>query len=677
MRIHYDWLQDYCPCSWEPEKAAEELTLAGLNVEEIEELEDGSPVFDVEVTANRSDCNSYIGVARELSVLSDTELKMPEPDNVPETVSELENVTVEVRDEDHSLCPRYTARIVRDVTVDESPDWLIARLEAMGIQPVNNIADISNYVLFETGQPLHAFDLETLQDDTVLVRRADDGEEITTIDGTTRTLREDMLVIADGRDPAAIAGVMGGERTEVTGSTRDVLIESALFDPVNIRRTSRALGLSTESSYRFERSPDPEQVLHASSRAAELMAEIAGGTPDTTVVDRKSQKHREREQETVTLRVPRLQSVTGLDIDRNTAVNILSGLGFEANEKKEDRCLFQVPSYRPDVSQEVDLIEEVIRIYGYNRVSDAPNVGQTLALPDRDTRVRRKIRQLLSGFGCNEVCSFPFIDSKEQCITSYWTDEEPVGILDAYGEVDRFLRRSLVPSFLNILNTNHGYGKENLSFFEIARSYRWRKEGEVDEQKLVGLLREDGFRRIKGDVEQLVNRLLRADVRYEPADLSVLHPDESAEIWIGQIPAGYVGRIKRTLLEDRNIQGTPFVAELDYNVLKQRAVLRREFEEFSRYPPSEKDLAFIVGDGVSWSELKQTIQQAGPGELEEVNMFDVYRGDDMPENRRSIAIRLVFRSNEGTLEREQVTGWMKDIVEAVEDQLNAELRGDM
>ena len=674
MHINYDWLTEYCDCNLTAEEAASKLTMAGLNVEGIQEDEAGHPVLDIEVTANRNDCNNYIGVARELSVLTGSKLTLPDLDIPAERTGNLDQADVGV--EDREKCPRYTARVVRDVDVGPSPDWLVERIESMGLQSVNNVVDITNYVLFEFGQPLHAFDLNLLEDNQIRVRAAKDGEELAALDGETYELSEEMLVIADASRPVAIAGIIGGQDTEVHAGTTDLVIESALFDPVNVRRTSRELGVSTESSYRFERGPDPRTVDLASRRAAYLIQEVADGTIESLYVDRDYQDPEATAEQEVLVRPERVNELLGVDIKADRLKGIFEGLGFEPAGTEEDALRYRIPTFRPDIEREEDMIEEAARIYGYDEISLSPGMIQSFSPPQQEEDTLNDVRQRMIGEGYREILTFP-IQDRETPVPSYWSGDDPVGILNADGEVDRTLRRSLIPSFLDVLDTNHGYGKTDQKLFEVARVYRWRDEETPDEQEVLGLLREDDFRRIKGDVEELIWNIMREEVRYEELDHDVLHDAYAAELWLGHQPIGYIGRVAPSVLDRLDIQSQPFVCELDYHILERRAVHVNRYSSFSRYPPSPKDLAFIVDEELPWKTLEETIDAAGPGELEEVEMFDVFRSGDIGDDKKSVAVRLLFRSSKGTLETEQVNAWMKQIVDQVEDELPAELRGDL
>lgn len=677
MYVDVDWLRSYCDVDLETRALADRLTMAGLNVEEVFESPDGRTVLDLEITANRPDCNSYRGVARELSALTGQPTECPGPDVAAREVESWENTNITIHEDARDLCPRYVGRIVRDLDVKPSPDWLRERLRSMDMEPVNNIVDITNFVLFETGQPLHAFDLDALRNRSIQVRTAREGEEIHTIQNSTHELNTDELVIADAERPVAIAGVIGGSDTEVDASTGDVLIESALFDPVRVRRTARRLGISTESSYRFERGPDPNMVEPASRRAAELMEELAGGHVEETYIDRDDRDAPEQPR-SVPLRHERMERILGCELDPRRSRNILESLGFKPREEdKSSPTHYSVPSWRPDVDREVDLIEEVARIYGYDQLPETPGARQTLAEPTRDDRVRDRLRTFLTGAGLTEICTFSFLTDEDRDLPTWWETGEAVGILDANHEVDRHLRRSLIPSFLDVVKTNHGYGKSDLALFEMASIFG--KNEDIDEREVVGLLVEDDFFRLKGIVEDLVDRHLPEDVdlRVEQGDHELFSGGPSARLFLDHQFLGQMGEVAPSYLEPFSVSGSFMVAELDYERLRKQFVLEKTYRTFSRFPPSRKDLAFLVNRDIPWRQLREIIEAGGPEVLRDIQLFDVFEGGDIPDQKKSVAVRLVFRSTERTLETEEINEWLRDIVGHVEAELPAELRGDL
>jgi phenylalanyl-tRNA synthetase beta chain len=446
MKISYNWLSELVPLTLNPKELADKLTMAGLTVEAIEEHGDDF-VIEIDLTSNRPDALCHLGVAREVAVFCGTTLR-PSPPPLQEGDEAAEAAAaIEILDAD--LCPRYAARIIKGVTVGPSPQWLVKRLEAIGQRSVNNIADITNYVMFELGQPNHAFDLNSLQDRRIIVRRARSGEKIKTLDGVERQLSTDMCIIADANRPIAIGGVMGGEETEINADTKDVLVESAYFNPASVRATARALGMNTEASYRYERGADYDSQVRVADRVAQLIAEIAGGTILKGAIDVYPQRI---ERDAVKLRESRIERLSGLRIELERAAEILTGLEFVVAPFAERRELLAVaPSFRIDISREEDLIEEVVRHVGYDNIEvslpDWNGEGQYLQGEDR----RRKIRNTFTNFGFNEAVSFSFVSGQRDKL--FRPENQQTAILSNPIDVnEEEMRASLMTGLLEALS---------------------------------------------------------------------------------------------------------------------------------------------------------------------------------------------------------------------------------
>ncbi len=408
MLISYQWLREFTDTSLSPQEIRERLTMVGLAIDAVES-HDGDSVIDVEVPSNRPDCLSHVGIARELTVIERKQLRLPEVRTVKTDGRSEDLTSVEIKDPD--LCPRYAAWLVRGVKIGPSPDWLARRLETIGQRPINNVADITNYVLHELGQPLHAFDFNKLGGHRIVVRRAARGEKLRTLDGVDRELTGDMLVIADAENAVALAGIMGGEDSEISAGTTDVLIESAYFDPNSVRRTARRLGMDTEASRRFERGGDRENVLHAQRRCVELICELAGGVATEAPIDIYPQPLEPR---IVSLRPERVKSLTSLSVEQSEMVRILEGLGFKSETFPLEKLTFRVPSWRVDVEQEEDLVEEIARHTGFEKIgselppTNLPGEYQPLEMK------QRSLRRALNAFGFDEAITFSFIGREEQ-----------------------------------------------------------------------------------------------------------------------------------------------------------------------------------------------------------------------------------------------------------------------
>src|SRR5215218_3729848 len=491
MDISYNWLRELTGVAVPPRELAERLTMAGLAVDAVRESGDDF-VLEFDLTSNRPDCLSHVGIAREAAALVGASLRLPDL-NVKSVGGKAEEFThVEIEDVD--LCPRYAARVVRGVKIAPSPEWLVKRLQAIGQRPINNVADITNFVMHEMGQPLHAFDLAKLSEFRIVVRRARAGEKLKTLDGVERDLDEQMLVIADASRAVAIAGVMGGEETEISASTADVLVESAYFDPQSVRRTSKRLGLQTEASYRFERGVDYEGVRRAQDRCVALICELAGGTATEDAIDVYPARIAPP---TVRLRPRRVEELTGLSVPAEESLRILRSLGFEpaAGEAEGDELSFGVPTWRTDVRIEEDLVEEVARVYGYDKIGEAlppsPVTGEYLT----GDRRRRAARQVLTAEGFNEAVSISFIEESSGVTEEGETRFELVpGLQKVEGagafvtlknpiiEGARLMRPSLLPGLLEATRHNFNHGTRDVRLFETGRVFAASDAAEGDNE---------------------------------------------------------------------------------------------------------------------------------------------------------------------------------------------------
>jgi len=465
MKISCNWLKDYCKHDLSAEKLAEGLTNAGLVVDTINPVEDDF-CLEVEVTSNRPDCLGFIGVAREVATIVRGKLDIPDVgyDTTDDNINAITSVIIE----DNELCQRYTARVIKDVKIGPSPEWLQKKIRSIGLRPVNNIVDITNYVLMESGQPLHAFDLDKLSENRIVVRRAKKGETMEAIDGSKCVLTEDMLVIADAQRPVAIAGVMGGKDTEVSDTTRNILLESAFFDPRSVRRVSRKLSLMSDSSYRFERRVDPECVDWASRRATKMILDIAGGQAVEGVID---QNYLEDNKVNVSLKMSRLSSLLGLQIEKNAAKDILEHLQFKINSETEDGFSVDVPSFRGDVYREVDLIEEVARIYGYDKIPVKNSIGVKLSRDNRFDKITEKAKNVISGLGFNEVVTDSIVGDSQDRHGTIWSETGSLKILNPIRQDENLLRKALVHNLLRVKKHNQNYGVEKTDIYELSKVY--------------------------------------------------------------------------------------------------------------------------------------------------------------------------------------------------------------
>jgi len=516
MKISLNWLSDYIKIERSTEEIAEILSDLGLPCERIKHLDD-DVVIDVEITSNRGDCLSYIGIARELAAVTGKKLKIPavELDELGREAGEF--ASVEIIEPD--LCCRYTSRIIEGVKVGPSPDWMKKRLEAVGLRSVNNVVDATNYAMMETGQPPHAFDYAKIAEGKIIVRRAVAGERIVSIDGTQCELAPNMLIIADGQGPVAIAGVMGGLDTEVSGTTTTILLEDAYFEPISVRRVSRRLGLPSEAAFRFERTVDIEAIDWASRRTAQLITQVAGGKVAKGVVDIYPKRNAKKQ---VMLRLRRLNKILGIEVPDKEAAKILSKLGFQP-QKKDEFIVCTVPSWRSDVYREIDLIEEVARVYSYNKIPTEQKIKIEVVPVDARQKLAESIGTYLNGCGFYETITVSFVDNSIAELFTRSEVKEHLGVLDVSRKSANLLRQSLLGSLLGVVKTNLNAKNTPCRIFEIANTFApagKQRGGLPVEKTKLALVCDSNFRDLRGVIEGLIRNIDRdAQMTFRPADL--------------------------------------------------------------------------------------------------------------------------------------------------------------
>jgi phenylalanyl-tRNA synthetase beta chain len=687
MRVPLSWLQEFVPIESDVDKIAHTLEMAGLGVEGIEEFE-GDVVFDLEVTPNRGDWLSVYGVARELAAMLNLPLK-PLTISVPETeadISEFAKVRIDAPD----LCPRYSARLVLGVTVTESPDWLKRRLEACGVRPINNIVDITNYVLFELGQPLHAFDFDTLHGRQIIVRRAKDGEFIYTLDEVRRELDSSMLVIADADRPVALAGIMGGLETAISPFTKNVLIESAHFTPSGIRKTARKLGMRTESSYRFERWVDPSGTVRAADRAAQLMAEIAGGKVCKGVIDVYPNPI---EPAQVSVRTERVRKLLGIDISTEEIAAMLKRLQFEVKVDGEVvHCL--VPTFRNDIRREADLIEEVARLYGYDQIpmtlpkGIAPRAGES---PRR--RLENEIRQFLTRLGLQEIVTLSLTTPETERMWGIDAKEGTLELRNPLTQDHTIARTSLLPSVLSVVSHNFRNGVRNVWVFELGKVYRHGKVGEmasIEPRRLCiaitgncypvrwNLPEETGqadFFALKGIVERLLDWLGIEGISFERGEHPTLHPYRTAIVKVKGETVGVLGEVHPKWRQQNDLPQPVFIAELDLESLTAQAKLERKFRPLPTFPSTQRDIAVVMPEDFDAAKVLELIKRVGGELVEEASVFDEYRGAPIPEGHRSVGFTITLRAKDRTLSSDEADQIVQQIKAAIQTELGLTIRG--
>ena len=669
MKISLDWLSDYIETSLGADQIAEILSDLGFPCESMENLA-GDTVIDLEITSNRGDCLSYIGIARELAAATGAQLKTPKVE-LDESVKDVTEYTdVEIVEPD--LCGRYTARIIDGVKVGPSPDWLVKRLEAVGLHTVNNVVDAANYAMMETGQPPHAFDYAKITDGKIIVRKAAAGERIVSIDGTTCDLNPDMLVIADPGGPVAIAGVMGGLDTEVGEATTTILLEDAYFNPVSIRTTSRKLVLPSEAAFRFERIVDIERVDWASKRTAQLITQVAGGKVAKGVVDIYPGRPTQKE---VTLRLSRLNILLGIEVSPEQAMKILSALCFEPR-LEDDSIVCSVPSWRSDVYREIDLIEEVARVHGFNKIPTERKIKIEVVPVDTRQKLAQSIGTYLNGCGFYETINVTFVDDSISDLFKQADADEHLAVKDESRKSANLLRQSLIGSLLGVLKTNLNAKNLPCRIFELADTFvpLGREESLPLEKTKLSLLCDSDLRDLRGVIEGLITSIDRdAQIVFNPVDIS--WAQRGAQIEVNGELIGSTGIVSQAVKEKFDFKElTPVAAELDFERLSalQRGAVK--VKPIPRFPAIERDLSIIVDENISWSDIEEAVKSKATGELENIRFVGIYRGKGIPSGRKSVTLSARFRDEDGTLTHEMVDRFQSFIVESLAASVGAELR---
>jgi phenylalanyl-tRNA synthetase beta chain len=671
MIVSWNWLTDYLRLDMPVEVLTERLALAGLNLEGISDV-GGDIAIDLEVTSNRPDCLGHLGVAREIAVVFDRPLRVPDPR--PATAGPPVETRTGVTVEDAELCPRFTARVVSGVTIGESPWWLRKRLETLGVRPISNVVDATNYVMFECGQPLHAYDLDRLAGRRLIVRRARPGETLTAINNRVYQLDPEMLVIADESRPVGLAGVMGGLETEIGRDTAHVLIEAAQFDALTVRRTSRGLGLFSPSSFRFERPLDPEATEWASRRCAELIVEIAGGRLHPGVID---VGRRPPVQTPITLRLDQIPRILGITIDRTIVVRILKALGMEWLAEDQHSLTVRPPSWRTDLEREIDLIEEVARIHGYDHLPEDRVVPLISAPRAPRERVESAVRDYLNGAGFDEAITYSLVEERLAAPLRPGPAPAPLRVDHSSRRRESALRQSLVPSLLSVRLHNESHGQFDAELFEIANVYLPRARRDLPEEPTrLAILSGGDFRSIKGVVEGLLQRLhISGPLTARPVEVALFARGRAAELSLEGLHLGYLGELDRAQLQAFELREPCAAAEVEFDVLLQRATLVPRYHPLPSFPGVVRDLSLVVARDLPWAELSETVVRTAGPTLESIQYLDTFRGGNLPEDQQSIHFSMVFRHPERTLTGEEVDAAIRSVIEGCGTRFQAKLRG--
>ena len=678
MIVSWTWLQQYVPLAMPVEEFERRLMLAGLNHEETNKVGNDLAI-DLEVTSNRPDCLGHLGIAREAAVVFGLPLTVPDPQpTVGKTaVAELTKVTLQCP----QLCSRYTARVIRGVKVKSSPQWMIDRLATLGIAAINNVVDVTNYVLMECGQPLHAFDFQKLDGREIVVREARKGERLEAINHKTYDLEPGMCVIADRSRPVGLGGVMGGASTEVTAATTDVLIEAAEFDPLSIRTTARKLTLHSDSSYRFERGLDQAGIDWASRRACELILQTSGGELAAGVIDVGNQPP---QREPIVLRLSQLKRILGIEIDSTEVRRILVALGnLEQGARDEGRgtkiqSSIEVipPSWRRDLTREIDLVEEVARIHGYDSIPEDVNVPMAAShRTDRD-RVLGKVREVLLAAGVSEAMTISLLEPAADEAFSPWTNAAAlVSSTPVLRRANR-LRRSLIPSLLEARRNNEAIGNPSVALFEMARVYLPENNSLPTEELMLGLTSGGDFFAVKGILETIVRRL-NPEAKIDVADYQhdLFRPGRSCELQINGQRLGFLGEVSSAALKKFDLRDPTTVAEVRLAALEKIMVLVPQAKALSEFPAVSRDLNLVVDERVRWAELDATVQRTAGDDLESVQYRDTYRDRErLGAGKKSQLLTIILRRRTGTLTSAEADRVRDNIVAACQQAHGASLR---
>lgn len=636
-------------------------------------------VIDFEITPNRPDCLSIIGMARETAATLGKPMKHLDikiNNQVDDIKDYFNGIIVEAKD----LCNRYYAKVVKDIKIGQSPMWMQRRLMEAGVRPINNIVDITNYVMLEIGQPLHAFDLDKLSGKKIIVRRALEGEKIKTLDGVERSLDTSMLVIADDSRPMAIAGVMGGEDSEVTDDTKTILIESANFDGRSVRLTSRKVSLRTEASAKYEKDLDPNLSDIACNRVCQLIEEIGAGTVVAGHIDIYEGKAEER---TLELSPEKANRLLGTDIEASEMIKMLNSL--ELNSKLEnDKIVVSVPSFRRDLTIEADLIEEVGRIYGIDKIIPQPLVG-TLTKAEKTLfrQIEDRAKTILTGVGLNEITTYSFISPKQYDKLNIAEDSmkrKYVGIRNPLGEDFSVMRTTLIGNMLEVMTRNYKYGVDKAWAYEIGSTFTPKelpvKELPYENRTLsIGMYGSSDFYTLKGVVETLFEKLGIKDYEYirEKNDPS-FHPGRTATITLGNHVLGILGEVHPDVLDNFGMKERVYVAELNFELIVLHSNLDRKYIPLPKYPSVTRDIALVVDEGIMVKEIEKIIMENSKKLVEAIKLFDVYKGGQIEKGKKSVAYSITYRSHEKTLTDEDVAKVHDKIVEKLQENLNATLR---
>ncbi|MGL4977293.1 MAG: phenylalanine--tRNA ligase subunit beta [Cetobacterium sp.] len=640
-------------------------------------------IFELEITPNRPDCLSYIGIAREIAAYYGRKIKWPEFQS-KSIIESINTGHIDVRIEDRERCKRFTGKVIKNIKVEESPEWLKNRLISMGLKPINNVVDATNYILFECNQPLHAYDLTKIADRKIIVRKAAAEEKIVTLDGVERELKKGELVIADIEKPLGIAGIMGGESSKVNEETTEIFLECAYFTPENIRKTSKDLALSSDSSYRFERGLDIENNLEVLERAAELISQLTGGEILEGSIDKYIEKHEKIE---IPLNLEKLRKFMGKDIEIDIVGKILTNLGINIKTLNSTTILATPPSYRGDLTRTADLYEEIIRMYGFDNIENKmPEENIRPGVKDSMTVVVDEAKEILAKLGLQEVINYSFIS--REAIKMLGITEPTLEITNPISDDMAVMRPTLVYSLLANLRDNLNRNQNGLRFFEVSRVFTPKEDGLANETlrasiALAGKTSKSlwdpkpeamDFYTLKGFVEKFLEYMGITRYQLERSEDKNFHPGRSADIKIGKVKIGTFGEIHPEIAENMDIKREKsYIAELDLTTLLNYRAKKVKYEKIVKYPEVTRDIAVVLDRDVLVGKMLEDIKKSS-NLIESVAIFDVYQGDKIEADKKSVAISIVLRKKDGTLEENDINITVDKILKLIAKNYNGEIR---
>lgn len=682
MAVSINWMKEYVDFDWTPQQLAHNLTMAGIAIEGVEEKA-GDHILELDLTPNRGDCLGMINLAREIAALNDTQIKVPAISLKENQENIHDYIKVEIKDA--GLCPRYTARLVKNVKIKPSPEWMQTRLINSGIRPINNIVDITNYVMLESNQPLHAFDYDLLSDaKKIIVRRAEPGEKIVTLDDVEREMDAGMLLITDNNRPVALAGVMGGQNTEINDNTVNVLIESACFYGVGIRKTARKLALRSDSSMRFEKGVDINGVIYAANRAAQLMQELGEGEIVSGICDEYPEPQVPRQ---IVLRPQRVNYLLGTSLSAYEVKSYMEKLAFKISDEASGYLVY-VPTYRPDIEMEVDLIEEVARLHGYDKIEATLPGGTAQGGLTPYQKFKDRLKELLART-FNEVLTYSFISPRFLDMLLLPEDSklrEVIQVANPLSEEQSIMRTVLLPGMLDTVSRNLARKNDNLAFFEMGSVFYPQAElpdevlkvsaivaGKLELNWLKNSVDMD-FYYLKGVVENLLLQIGIDNLSFEEASHPGYHPGRTAVIKSQGTELGVIGEIHPLVRQNFGIKPRACAMEMDVDSLFKLSSRRVMMDTITRYPAVERDLAILVKADVSAGKVLEIIKSCGSELLQNITVFDIYSGDQVAEGFKSMAFRLTFQSKERTLTEAEVNSVTEEILSRLQSEIQASLR---